>query len=320
MIDTIPIERWLNVVADEYLSSFIREGGAAIKFAVMDPERKPALTDALTRSCSEFDFVFAEIDAGSSRVHMPQDIFFELAVRMDWRLLARRLILRLLGEKNLRVDGIAPDGPGHMIDAVARANDDMDRKSVVTVLHPILAEQVFKNPNMVKSFRVAMYHLCLAECELGVQDQYAGQPLLDWLTGVNRRIGSVRHFQIHTSINRTTARHFIESAFYWVRHAGFSGTIVLLDNRRVLLARNPKDGIIYYTRAAVMDHYELLRELIDDVDRLPGTFFAIVTGREFVEPQYPRGWNIYDALRTRVMDDVRDRNHVNPTAALVRLS
>ena len=319
MTNTISIDRWLNVVTDEYLHSFVREGGAAIKFAVLDPERKPALTDALKRSCNELDFILTEIDAVSSRVHMPQDIFFALASQIDWRLIARRLILRLLAERSYRVDTIGPDGSRQIIDTIARVNG-LEREPMMVDLRPILVERVFKNPNMAKSFRVAMYHLCLAECESGPSDQYAGQPLLDWLTGTNMRIGNVRHFQIHTPINRTTARHFIESAFYWVRHAGYSGMIVLLDNRRVLLARNPKDGLRYYTRAMAMDHYELLRELIDDVDRLPGAFFTIATGLDFVEPQSLRGLSIYAALHTRMMDDVRDRNHVNPTAALVRLS
>lgn len=250
---------------------------------------------------------------------MPQDIFFALGSQIDWRLIARRFILRLLAERSYRVDEIGPDGSGQIIDAVARVNG-LERELMMVDLRPILVEKVFKNPNMAKSFRVAMYHICLAECESGPSGQYAGQPLLDWLTGTNMRIGNVRHFQIHTAINRTTARHFIESTFYWVRHTGYSGMVVLLDNRRVLLARNPKDGLRYYTRAAVMDHYELLRELIDDIDRLPGAFFTIVTDLDFVEPQSRRGWSISTALHTRVMDDVRDRNHVNPTAALVRLS
>jgi hypothetical protein len=33
-----------------------------------------------------------------------------------------------------------------------------------------------------------------------------------------------------------------------------------------------------------------------------------------------RGYGIYPALQTRIMDDVRDRAMVNPMASLVRLS
>ena len=105
-----------------------------------------------------------------------------------------------------------------------------------------------------------------------------------------------------------------------MRYAGYSGTLILLDNTRVTLPRNPKDGTRYYTRAMTIEHYELLREFIDDVDRLPGTLLVALTDYTFVDEQSMRGWGIYPALRTRVMDDVRDRNIANPVAALVRLS
>ena len=69
----------------------------------------------------------------------------------------------------------------------------------------------------------------------------------------------MRDFSIYTGINRATARYFIESALYWIRHVGYAGTVILFDNSRVTVARNPKDGLRYYTRAMAMEHYELLR-------------------------------------------------------------
>ena len=173
---------------------------------------------------------------------------------------------------------------------------------------------------MAKDFRVAMSQLCRME-DTRDDGQYDGQPVLDWLTGANTRVSSVRPFSIYTGINRTTARYFIESALYWVHFAGYTGTVILLDNSRVTLARNPKDGQRYYTRAMAMDHYELLREFVDDIDRLSGTLLVVVTNSDFLdESAASRGYGIYQALRTRVMDDVRDRNLANPVASLVRLS
>ena len=319
MTNAIQIDEWLGIVSREYLSTFIKDGGAAVKFAVTAEDRKPALLEALKALCEELDYMFVALDAVTSRVHMPQDIFFGLACQIDWRLLARRVILRLLAEKDYRTDGIDPNGSVNIMDAIARANS-LESESVIRELRPLVQDNVFKNANMDKAFRVAMSHLCLIERDTATQGQYTGQPLLDWLTGTNTRIGNVKPFQIHTPINRTTARYLIESALYWVRYAGYSGTVILLDNARVTLARNPKDGRRYYTKAMTMDHYELLREFIDDVDRLSGSLLVVTADYEFIDEQSARGWSIYSALKTRAMDDVRDRNVVNPVAALVRLS
>ena len=72
-----------------------------------------------------------------------------------------------------------------------------------------------------------------------------------------------------------------------------------------------------------LEHYEMLREFIDGVDRLRSTLMLVVTSEEFLDPspdRRSRGYGIYPALQTRVMDDVRDSNRANPVASLVVLS
>ncbi len=319
MTNAVAVAEWLNHIDREYLSTFIKDGGAAVKFAVTTEERRQVLVDGLKARCEERKYLFVLLDAVTRRVHMPQDIFFGLASQIDWRLLARRVILRLLMEKSYHVDDIDPKSRANIVDAVAHAND-IESQVVLLQLRPSLQNEILKNANMAKAFRIAMTHLCFTESENSTQEVYAGQPLLDWLTGKNTRIGNVKHFEIRTPINRTTARYFIESALYWVRYADYSGTVILLDNARVMLSRNPRDGRRYYTKAMTVDHYELLREFIDDAHRLSGSLLVTLTDYEFVDEQSKRGWSIYDALRTRVMDDVRDRHLANPVAALVRLS
>ena len=168
MTNTIAIDEWLGVVDREYLSTFIKDGGAAVKFAVADEERKSILREALRPRCAELDYVFVALDAITYRVHMPQDIFFALASQLDWRRLARRLILRLLAEKDYRVEGIDPENTANIIDAVARAND-LDSQFILPELRLKLQDEVFKNPNMARAFRVAMTHLCRMERESSAQ-------------------------------------------------------------------------------------------------------------------------------------------------------
>ena len=322
MPNTVSLQAWLQVIDVEYLSSFVRDGGASVKFAVTPDELKADLYSEMEVRCRELDYLLVKLDASArgTRAHMPQDIFFSLAARVDWRLLARRLIMRLAEETGLRVDGVTPSGPGNIYGAIAQVNG-LELHSVYRDLRPHLETSISKNSSMAKDFRVAMTQLCVCE-NTPEHQEYIGQPLIDWLTGDNTRVSSVRPFSIYTSINRATARYFIESALYWIRNAGYAGTVILFDNSRVTVARNPKDGLRYYTRPMAMEHYELLREFIDGADRLAGTLLVVVTNGEFIDDsgdRRSRGYGIYQALRTRVMEDVRDRNLVNPVASLVRL-
>ena len=315
MSRTISVQDWLQHIDAEYLSTFVKDGGASVRFAVVADDSVGDLQEAVRRRWLALDYVFVPLDAATLRAHMPQDIFFGIARRLDWRQLARRRVLRLAAELDYTVDGVDPRVTGDVFEAIGAANG-LESKFVLNATRKPIQDHVFKSPSMARDFRVAMMQLCLSE---GAPDdgEYAGQPVLDWLKGDNTRISSVRPYGIYAGINRTTARYLIESVLYWIRDAGHSGTVVLLDNRRVTLARNPRDGVRYYTRAMAMDHYELLREFVDDVDRLAGTLMLVATDEGFLDG--PRSFDIYEALKTRVMDDVRDRNLVNPVASLVRL-
>ena len=319
MPDTISLSDWLNVIDSEYMSTFIRDGGSSVKFAVTPEGLRTELSLKMESMCRKLDYVHIEFNAEKRRVHMPQDIFFELAEQIDWRRLARRMVLKLAEEQGYQVGGIAYTRADNIFDAISKANG-LESDFVLGTIRPKIQNSVFRNTKMAKDFRVCMSHLCLQEDTRG---EYTGHPLLEWLTGKNTRIGGVRPFSIYTSISRATARFFIESALYWIRYVGHAGTVVLMDNARVTVARNPRDGLRYYTRPMAMEHYELLREFIDGLDRLAGTLLVVVTNNEFLDDSAvrgSRGYGIYQALQTRIMDDVRDRNRPNPIGSLVRLA
>ena len=320
--NTIPVADWLRFIGDEYLNTFIREGGAAVKFVITPEEQKGYLSAAFRQLCRELGYLFITLDAArpDTRAHMPQDLFFRLAEQVDWRVLARRAILRLAETSGLAVAGINPAAADNIYSAIAHANG-IETNSVYQDLRPLLEREVAKNPGMAKDFRVAMTHLCVRE-NVDHPKGYAAEPILDWLKGMANP-SRVRQFSIYTPINRTTARYFIESALYWIRWAGRSGTALLLDNSRVTINRNPRDGRRYYSRAMTVEHYELMREFIDGVDRLTSALLVVASSPEFLDEDAgsrARGYGIYPALRTRVMDDVRDRHRVNPAASLVRLA
>ncbi len=318
MPNPIPLAEWLDTMDAEYLSSFIPDGGASVKFAVTPEESRADLTARMRERCEEKGYVFVELSAAAMRAHMPQDIFFGMANQLDWRRLARRTVLRLAAKRDYEVASVDASSDINVFDAIAQAGG-LETQFVMQQIRPEIQKRVFRNYRMPRDFRTAMSHLCLSEDNRG-GDGYAGQLLLDWLTEPVP-IGNLRQFSIHTPINRTTARYFIEAALYWVRFAGCAGTVILFDNARVTVAKNPKDGLRYYTRAMAMDHYELLREFIDGVDRLTNALMVIVTDQEFLDDSRSRrGYGIYQALQTRVMDDVRDRNLVNPVASLVRIA
>ena len=99
MSNTLPIREWLDVIRDEYLQGFVKDGGSSIKFAVPVREDLGLLfEEALKSMASSLEYRVVSVDSGQTRVHMPQEIFFRIAAQIDWRLLARRMVLRLCND------------------------------------------------------------------------------------------------------------------------------------------------------------------------------------------------------------------------------
>ena len=74
-----------------------------------------------------------------------------------------------------------------------------------------------------------------------------------------------------------------------------------------------------YSAAAVIDVFEVLRQLIDDAEAFPGLMVIVLADEALTGLDPKRSLNAYDALKMRVWDDVRATEWDNPLAALVRL-
>jgi hypothetical protein len=111
------------------------------------------------------------------------------------------------------------------------------------------------------------------------------------------------------------------SLAHWLAANGRAGLVVVLDIRRLGFARRPgpeeRQGY-YYTKAALVDAYEVLRQLVDNTDEMANCMFVVVASPSFVSDP-ARGLDAYQALKLRIFDEVRDVNRDNPFSSLVRL-
>ena len=311
-------ETWLQFARQEYLETFIREGGAAIKFPIpLDEQARDSVLSAVAGAATELDYFIAHVSAAETKVHMIDQIFFRVAEQVEWEELSERVLVRLC-----ETEGYQPPDrtAAPFLQRIAEKNG-IDQNVVQMELKRKLGTSVFKQHALAKDFRVAMTNLCLAQLTGGTDSEITIKAIKDWLTGRNKAVSAVKPYQIFNRISRSNARHFLESLLHWVTFAGYPGTVILLDITRVSLSRNPHDEYLHYTTSALLDAYELLRQFIDATDRLTNCLFVVVPDMSFLdEDPIGRGIGRYEALKFRVFDEIRARQHVNPMASLVRLS
>jgi hypothetical protein len=306
---------WLESFEHDYLVSYLREGGAAVK--VLVTEALAELTTGLSEVAQRHGFLTAHVDRAVLRINYMDRLFNEVARQVDWTCLASDCMRLQLGAHGYAL----PDGDP-IIDEVASING-IDVGQVRITVEQVLSKSVVTDYDMASDFRLAMGQLCRSAVERDDMLRETANRIQEWLTGDLKMISALRSARLFERINRYNARAMLASLGKWARTAGRAGLLVTVDvsrfPSRALFV--PAQGVEIRppTLAAVMDTYEMMRQCIDGTDEMSGIAICFVAGPEFTQDD-KRGMRAYPALEQRLTDDVRDRRRGNPHAPMVRLA
>jgi len=310
-------DEYADFLAREYLASYLPAGGAAVKVAVVgEGGAADRLEAALTSAAAQARALHVPISAESTRVHMIDQIFLAIARAVDWEAVAAAHVRAAYEETAFPV----PEDADLTVTAVARRHD-IDSRELYRSVRRLLERSLLGNPAIAPEMGRAMLRLAQAQLggsDIDVAERYA---VMNWLRGELKSITELRPALIYTRIGRHNARAMLASAAVLLLAAGYCGLVVQLDLRRLAEGRRPPAELrsgFYYSKAAVLDTYEVLRQFIDATDELRGMLVVAVVPPELMTDE-TRGLPAYSALHLRVADEVRDRRRANPFAALVRL-
>jgi hypothetical protein len=307
----LPLDQWIGIMEREYFDSFLPAGGAAVKFVIAGEDTAETLLHAIAGVAGRCGMIAARINAGETRLHMLQELFFALARMLPWDDLARRYVEDLFA----RNDYPWPESGQKLTMAELAQEFEVAPNLLTRGRDQWLSRDLWDDPHLARDFRSAMLHLCLARLE--PDGDGAVSPILQWLCGEKILLGQLRQFDIVARITRTNARSMLISVCHWLRKCGISGLVLALDLRPAMPAKAPPDQAVRYSTAAVMDLYEVLRELVDDIENLPGLFVLALADQSLVAGDRRRTLDTYKALEMRIWPDVRPGDRQNPLAPLV---
>ena len=312
---------WLAVMRQEYLHSFIRGGGAAVKFVVPTEEIDHGELQQELRSAAEAEgYLFARVEAAKTRVHMIDHLFHAIAQQVDWDGLAFSFVSRLLAENRFTLPAQRQEFTLRRLAELNGRDEGLLRQEV----HALPEKHLIHDYQMCQEFRIAMIRLCQVQLDADGMSPVPAEVIKEWLRGGLRRIAEIKPALIFQKVARDNARYLLSSLSYWLHLTGKSGLVLVLDISRCLMPRpKPKDvqdESRYYSLAMTLDTYEVLRQCVDATDEMEFCFMVVIAPPAFLHPDDRRGVYSYDALRMRIWDEVRDRQRVNPFSALVRLS
>ena len=309
---------WLDTIRGEYLHDFIKHGGAAVKFVVpMEDNDHIRLLNLLRKTSEEENYFFTSVNAVSTKIHMIDKLFHEIARQIDWDELSLSFVKKIFTQNSYELPLQREDFNLQNIATINKREEKFLRKE----MHSWFEKEIFRDFEMSQEFRIAMMRLCLDQLDPTGPTTFLSNAVKEWLGGELRLISTLKEALIFQKIARHNARHMLFSLAHWLRVNGKSGLIVVLDISRYLISarsRDPDAGF-FYSIPALLDAYEVLRQFIDGTDEMEGCLVVVLASKDFLNDD-KRGLNRYDALKLRIWDEVRDKRRQNPLASLIRLS
>jgi transposase-like protein len=312
---SLTVPDYAAFLAEHYLADYVPAGGAAVKLAVVgSPETAGRLERALGAAADASHCLFVTAPADEVRLSQIEQVYFTVARAVDWDAVAAAVVRTAYAEINF------PAGDALTVAAVA-AEHEVDSRELYRSVRRQLEHTLLGDTHLVRELRRAMLRLAQVQLAAGDVDAAEHEAVLAWLRGELTSLKAVRATLISQKIGRSNARDLLLSTARLLLQAGFRGLVLHLDATRLATSRRPpvEERVgLYYSKAAVLDAYEVLRQLIDATDDLRGVLVMAVVPPELVTDE-ARGLPAYTALQLRVADEVRDRRRANPFAALVRL-
>ena len=294
---TAGLDIYLNTIDEEYLRSFVRDGGSAFKMVIGTyGGGKTHFLYCIREIAWKYDYITSYITLSPE-----QTPFHKL--EQVYRAIVANLVYRQTPEELL-------SGYDRGIEAVIKKwyNEKYQELSAKLTGDAVSRElntyASSLGPYESISFRNAVKEAFIALSERREEDFTL---IMQWLKGENPPKNMLKGFKIFEKIDKSTAFKMIRSLVQWIQEIGYSGLIVLMDEAEQTPSMSSKQKSLLLNN---------LRELIDECGHANfknTMWFYAVPDENFLEGRS----QIYEALRQRV-STIFD-TEINPTGIKIYL-
>jgi hypothetical protein len=310
-------QNWLEVVDRFYLSDFIMSGGSAFKLLLTRTDEQSVETLRELRQLAEKrGYLYVQVSAAETRVDRIDQVFFAVARQIDWDSLTA-----VEAGEFLRQHGYnRPEGTSLSdIEAIAEASGCTSNE-FHSELRRATKREIVEDRAMCKEFRTALAHLRNAQFFPRDVSPSDTETLGGWLRGEKVSMAALRDLHIYSKIGRHNARDMLRALAHWLSKSLGRGLVIGLDLSALLVVtpRGEDAGMaLRYSRSALMDAYEVLRQLIDETDEITHCLVCAVAPSR-IETDEKRSIFSYYALQSRLFNEVHDLGRQNLLAAMIR--
>jgi hypothetical protein len=302
---------WLRCLEEDYLRSFIPEGGATVKLAVVPKDSYSWVRKALLEKLNQYSFHIFDLTEECLKLHSVEQLWFALAQRVDWETFAKDLRFNILQKI-----GYPPrlDLQDCTLEQLAEFYQ-IEAREIKLEFQREIKRGIFLDYSLALDFRKAIVRLVYEPLQSPGTLEGLCSAIQEWLKGTLSSISRVREAAIFRKIDRTNAREILLSFLrLFTRRSGLVAVLVSLLH---YYERTPS-GRPNFTSRQILELYETLREFIDAESELEKTVLIFLAPPEFIESER-LSYHRYRALQTRIENEVSSLQKPNPCTAMVQL-
>jgi hypothetical protein len=311
---------WFEAVDRYYLSDFIKSGGSAFKLLLArDICSVPTVLDKVRSLAEEKNYLYVQVSAAETRIDKIDQLFFAIARQIDWESLVTKDAVNFLRSRDYEIpEGVSPGDTA----AIAQAND-YDLEDLLKEIRRSTKQEIVQDRWMCKEFRTAVAQLRSAQFFPRSVTPSDTETLSGWMKGEKVSAAALKDLRIYSKIGRHNAREMLIALAHWLANSLGMGLVIGLDLSALLLTRpliiDESVPSLHYSRSALLDAYEVIRQFIDETDDITHCLICAVAPPE-IETDEKRSIFKYYALQSRLLSEVHDLDRQDLLASMVRLS
>lgn len=293
---TVGLDTYLETIEEEYLGSFIKDGGSTFKMVIgAYGVGKTHFLYCIRELAWKHNYITSYITLSPEQTpfHKLEQVYKAIASNVAYPQTPEEL----LSEYERGIEVVVKKWYNEKYEEVSKRLSKGALKEELNTYATSLGQY-----DSI-SFRNAIKESFVSLSEGNDEDFIL---MMQWLNGENPPKNMLKDFRIFEKIDKTTAFKMIRSLVQWVRDIGYSGLIVLLDEAEQTPSMSSKQKNILLNN---------LRELIDECGRASfknTMWFYAVPDESFLEGRT----QIFEALRQRVSTTF---DTINPTGVKIYL-
>ena len=294
---TAGLEPYLETLENEYISSFIKDGGSTFKMVVGSyGEGKTHFLYCIREIGWEQNYITAYIELSPDQTpfHKLQQVYKTIAASLIYPQKPENLLTNY--DKGIETVIKKWYFEKYRLLSKQFSPEEIDTE-IYNYVSGIQNYESISFTNAIKETFKALYEKRDDDFSLITQ----------WMIGENPPKNMLKRFKIFEKIDKSTAFKIIRSLVQWIREIGYTGLVVLLDEAEQTPSMSSKQ------KSTLLNN---LRELIDECGHLNfknTMWFYAVTDESFLEGRT----NIYTALNQRL--STRFDDELNPTGTKIIL-